>query len=290
MDQWSRTSAMATAPSYRRRAGGARGRGLIRGHGHFFITRSSTISLRPVRPSVRPSPQDARDLVHQGIPCFLHNGDGSMFGLIGATLTVAATTIDDAIWLVPYTSPEKLSLTTRALNMAVFVGTLEVLAILCCLIAQGVISVIQDEWILGALGATLCWIIAAVLYIKKLLKKRQRALQVEQSQSYDSIPAQEQEPDEPLAFDPWTVMSMTCLGALDEISYFPALLVGHVFSGWELCVGTFLAACLILLVITTFLAPCRPLMEWLDGIPLYGIVAMFATVLTISVLVDLWTG
>jgi cadmium resistance protein CadD (predicted permease) len=213
-----------------------------------------------------------------------------MWGLVGATLTVAATTIDDAVWLVPYVSSEKLSIASRVLHMAIFVGTLETLAILCCLFAQAVSALVGDkeDWIFGLLGATLCWMIAGALYVKKMLKKKRRQQQasLQSSDGYGAIPLQED--DEPtISFDPWTVMSMTFIGALDEISYFPALLVGHIFTEWQLLLGTFLAACLILVIITTFLAQCQPLMEWLDGIPLYGIVSMFATVLTIGALIDL---
>jgi len=85
---------------------------------------------------------------------------------------------------------------------------------------------------------------------------------------------------------PWTVISLTTLGALDEISYFPALVVGRVFTPFDLCLGTFLAALVVLMIVTCFLQPLQPLMTWLDRIPLYGIVAMFATVLTMSVLWD----
>lgn len=81
---------------------------------------------------------------------------------------------------------------------------------------------------------------------------------------------------------PWTVIALTTLGALDEISYFPALVLGHVFTAWQLCLGTLLAAMTMLVIVICFLQPFQPIMNWLDRIPLYGIVAIFATVLTIS--------
>jgi len=235
--------------------------------------------------------------------CRLINVD-AMLGLVGATFLVAATTLDDAVWLVPYTTSSKLSVATRVIHGVIFVCTLEVLAVLCCLTAQAVYRLVgeQDDWIFGALGAILCWTIAGVLYVKKIFKKRRRQQQQQQqqdtsvqlsaSEGYGTIPVQDEEEiqeEEPLIlFSPWTVISLTFLGALDEISYFPALLVGGVFTGWDLCLGTFLAACFILFIITAFLAQCRPLIEWLDSIPLYGIVGMFAIALTIGVLVDLW--
>lgn len=222
-----------------------------------------------------------------------------MWGVLGATLIVTATTLDDTVWLVPYTCSTKISVSIRVLHAAIFVFTLESLAILCCLTAQGVNRLVgereNNDWVFGAIGATCCWTIAGILYIKKLLRKRQwraqeSSLQQPIDADYGTIPGVEdkQEDVSPMSFSPWTVISLTFLGALDEISYFPALLVGHVFTGWDLCIGTFVAASLILLVVTAFLSQCRPLMEWLDSIPLYGIVGMFAIVLTIGVLVDLW--
>ena len=219
-------------------------------------------------------------------------------GLVGATLLVTATTIDDAIWLCPYTTSSKLSVAARALHGAIFVGTLEVLAILCCATAEAVNRLVgqQDDWIFGVLGASLCWIITIILYVKKWWKKRRRRQQASAAASvegYGTIPVdteetQEEQEEPSISFSPWTVVSMTFIGALDEISYFPALLIGGLFSPFELCLGALLAACLILAIITIFLSQCRPLIEWLDTIPLYGIVGMFAVALTIGVLVDLW--
>jgi len=82
------------------------------------------------------------------------------------------------------------------------------------------------------------------------------------------------------------VVSLTILGALDEISYFPALLVGHVFSPFELCVGTLFATLIIFVIVLTFLSKFKRLVEFLDSIPLYGIVGMFAVVLTFGLFVS----
>jgi hypothetical protein len=69
---------------------------------------------------------------------------------------------------------------------------------------------------------------------------------------------------------------------LDEISYFPALLVGKVFSPTELCLGTAFATIIILVIVLAFLSKFKPLVDFLDGIPLYGIVGMFAIILTVG--------
>jgi cadmium resistance protein CadD (predicted permease) len=211
-----------------------------------------------------------------------------MIGLIGATLTVAATTIDDAIWLVPYVTSGPL--VVRWIHMTTFVVTLVALALMCVVVSRGLVNLVpsQDSWILGAIGAGLCWAIAIGLYVKKWLKKRRRAAaqqqqQLEAGEGYGAVVRQEENEEEetmPLEASPWTVASLTFLGALDEISYFPALLVGHIFTGWELVAGAFLAACGILVVISMFLVTCRPVIEWLDRIPLYNVVGFFAVILT----------
>lgn len=266
----------------------------------------------------------------------------TMWGLVGAIVLVAATTVDDAIWLIPYTCSPSLSWHIRVQHMLTFVATLVCLAVLCCIVAYSFAAfiIVKDDHheytdvLLGAIGALLCWIIAITLYVKKLCKKRNRQRQ-QQEQQQEQQQQQQQRPcskdqsqgdygtiagtaeddleaealvvangihnhdndndDETSSppprtrFDPWTVMRMTFLGALDEISYFPALIMGHVFTSSELVLGTALAACLICLVISTtfLLAPCRPIMAWLDTIPLYAIVGVFAVVLTIGVFVDL---
>lgn len=159
---------------------------------------------------------------------------------------------------------------------------------------------INESWILGAIGASLCWAIAIGLFVKKWLKKRRRALALQQEivqsdelgHGYGAVVSHEEEHATEVISrhaSPWVVMSFTCLGALDEISYFPALLVGHVFTGWELIVGALLASCIMLLVITTFLATCQPIISWLDRIPLYAIVCMFAMILTVSAIMDMWS-
>jgi len=239
---------------------------------------------------------------------------------------VAATTADDAIWLVPYMSPS-LPTCTRIIHGALFVFTLEFLACGCVAMASGLQWAVsadqhggdaesssEGKWdkeiVLRSIGAGICWVIALVLYIRKWLKRRRRAV-VQNTQvvsnKYGSI-SNSEEDDEPdgemssLGYEedddedevpsrpsPWTVISFTTLGALDEVSYFPSLLLGKIFTPLDLCLGTFFAACIILVVVTIFLSQCSPLLDWLDRIPLYRIVSTFALVLTAGVIVDMST-
>jgi hypothetical protein len=171
-----------------------------------------------------------------------------MLRLVGATLTVALTTADDAVWLVPYVVSNQLPIQLRVIHAVLFVGTLETMVLLCVLTAETIRSVVTNDYILGALAATLCWGIALFLYIKKILKKRRREIQqanaplinnnssLDDGSSYGSVPSHAPDSDDnnvgeggAVSLSPWTVVSLTFLGALDEVSYFPSLLLGKVF-------------------------------------------------------------
>jgi hypothetical protein len=91
-----------------------------------------------------------------------------------------------------------------------------------------------------------------------------------------------------IARQPCTVVSLTALGFLDEISYFPTLILGGILTGWELVLGTFLAG-LFMLAIQAFLASqCKPLLDCLDKhVPLHGVIAIFATILTVNWIWDM---
>ena len=255
------------------------------------------------------------------------------WSIVAATLMVAATTADDAIWLVPYTSPS-LPACTRLVHGALFVFTLELLVCCCIAVAswlQWAVSTTHDgsnidsssesiwneEVILGSIGAGICYTIALVLYIRKWLKRRRRRneehlslhrastkkisnkygaiieessqedLDHEESESIHGDERDEEDDTVPSRPSPWAVISFTALGALDEVSYFPSLLLGKLFTPLDLIVGSFFAACIILVVVTLFLSQCKPVLDWLDRIPLYGIVFSFALALTTEVVFDI---
>jgi hypothetical protein len=240
----------------------------------------------------------------------------SLAKLAGATVTVTLTTADDAIWLVPYTAPY-LPLSTRIIHGFLFILTLEVLACGCVAISSlfqwavaskktsssSDVKWPDEEIILGSIGAGLCWVIAIVLFVRKYLKKLRRtteqglhlsekelhrAVTQKVSNQYGSIPSDDDIDENQVSSrpSPWAVISFTTLGALDEVSYFPSLLLGGVFTPYDLCLGTFLAACIVLVLVTVFLAQCKPLLDFLDRIPLYGIVSTFAAALTLGVIFD----
>lgn len=85
----------------------------------------------------------------------------------------------------------------------------------------------------------------------------------------------------------WMIISLTVLGSLDEVSYFPALIVGKVFTVAELCLGTLLASLLILLLVSVSMRHCAgACFEMLDQLPLYVVIAMFAALMTAQVIYD----
>ena len=239
-------------------------------------------------------------------------------GIIGATILITSTTIDDAIWLVPYTTASHLPFYTKLIHALTFILTLELLSLLCVgmssalehgLIHIGSINEQQIGFIMECFGAALCWLITIFLIVKKIIKRRRR--RIKEQQWLDPMPHMldvnsnsllgrninanqnnnnHDHEDTDINTIPTTpsiktVISFTTLGALDEISYFPALIMSKVFTPMDLCVGALFASILILVVINLFLSQCKPLVDWLDRIPLYGIVGAFAIVLTIGLFV-----
>jgi hypothetical protein len=84
-----------------------------------------------------------------------------------------------------------------------------------------------------------------------------------------------------------TIITLTISGALDEVSYFPSLLLGHVFTGPELIIGTLITVILLLLIVTQLLHYCQPMLQCLDRIPLYAIISLYSILLTINIIIEI---
>lgn len=233
-------------------------------------------------------------------------------GLLGATITVLITTLDDSIWLLPFVGTSSLSMEARIINSVTFLSTLVGLAVVCCLVAVAIQSTVSTQTKLESeeleikleiIAVIFCWVLAIGFYVKKQLKKRRRQREheaaalannsnkesVEQG-SYGALSqedAEETEDDGPKSSQPCTILSLTTLGFLDEISYFPALVIGNIFTVWELCIGTLLAG-LIMLGIQWFVArQFKPVIDFLDDhVKLYHVIGIFATILTIQLVRD----
>jgi hypothetical protein len=86
---------------------------------------------------------------------------------------------------------------------------------------------------------------------------------------------------------PWTIVSLTIAGSLDEMSYLSGLIVADVFTPMEICIGSFLASLLTLLLIDTLVRNCGRCLGLLDQIPLYAVIGLFAILLTVNLVWDL---
>lgn len=245
----------------------------------------------------------------------------SMARVMGAAGIVLVTTLDDAVWLVPFVANETHR-PTAVLHAFLFVATLE-----CMALSVSILTLVSEKSVLGgfsetgftALGAVLCWLLAGFLLYRSIRKRRrrrqltQRQQQEEEEEEDQRQAAAERDlvadteqgrvkreddplvdnreennvPDDNHSPKPWMVISLTFLGSLDEISYFPSLLLGGIFNAIELCMGTLIAALVMLLVVLVFLRPCKPLMDCFDSIPLYGVVGIFAVLFTAELIWDI---
>uniref|UniRef100_A0A7S3V291 GDT1 family protein n=1 Tax=Aplanochytrium stocchinoi TaxID=215587 RepID=A0A7S3V291_9STRA len=79
-----------------------------------------------------------------------------------------------------------------------------------------------------------------------------------------------------------TVLVLAILGALDELCYFPSLLMSETFDVIELSLGALLASIAMVSVLTFALPRVQPLLQFLDSIPLFIIVCTMSIVMTID--------
>ena len=241
----------------------------------------------------------------------------NLMGLLEATLTILVTTLEDCVWLVPLVaqaSDAKIAFAHAFIFVATFIG----LSITVCAVAlalkEGLSQQLKSaDIILEATGATLCWVLAGYFYYKAWSKKRARQRQREQEElrhadtEYGAVAAIVDQELQGLAkpevtggsFDPsearsdtiqaWTIISLTIAGSLDEISYFPGLIVGKIFTPTELILGTLLVSLIILAMVDLLVRRCTRCLHVLDQIPLYAVIGLFAILLTLEVAWDLVT-
>jgi hypothetical protein len=164
------------------------------------------------------------------------------------------------------------------------------------------------------LGAAFCWALATYFYCKSMWKRRRRkqaqeaaaAARLTLPSSEEALvsdetsallivtPESQNAPEDEtttrigmMTAQPWSVITLTMTGFLDEVSYFPALILGRVFTVPEFIAATALTVVIMLLIVTQCLAKCRPILECFDRIPLYGVIALFAILLTIDAVMDM---
>jgi hypothetical protein len=241
--------------------------------------------------------------------------------LVAASITVFFTTLQDAIWLPPLVKPDRPTLAITHALVFVMTFTLLSLTVgtITLFITRSVVENLQtQDLVMSGAGACLCWVVAAVLFYKEWQKQSElsesgrppQKLHDEENgllgnpestssgdqsnpnklENYGSTETNvdllntndELKVEDTPQFQIWLVMTLTVIGAIDEVSYFPGLTAGGIFSVAELTLGTAIASLLILLIVCVFLAPCRPVLDFLDRVPLYCVVSVFAILLTIE--------
>ena len=240
----------------------------------------------------------------------------SLTGLAEATLTILLTTLEDCVWLVPLVaqaSSPQIAFVHGAIFVATFVGLSIAICAAAVLLQEGLAQQVSSaDLILEGAGAILCWSLAAFFYYKAWSKRKRKQRQREQEElrhadtEYGAVEATPEmeglvsqvghggalETTEPAATDSiqaWRIISLTVAGSLDEISYFPGLVAGGIFTPTELCLGTLLASLIILALVDLLVRRCKRCLHILDQIPLYAVIGFFAVVLTLEVVWDLAT-
>jgi hypothetical protein len=227
-----------------------------------------------------------------------------------AFVCIFVTTVDDVVWLIPFVASAQLARWQKLVHAGCFVATLQgavaASALLAALLRRGAEQLGSGEAFLACGSACITWLLALGLYLKKWLKRRKKRLKKQQamrlggeSKTYGAVDLAQaiqgqgetsgyQPPplEENVRFDPRMVFVLSGLGILDEVSYFPGLLLSGTFSCADLALGALFAALAMLFVVVFLLRPMQPLLEFFDRIPLYGVVFIYALVLTTSCVVQ----
>lgn len=229
------------------------------------------------------------------------------------TTTIFVTTADDALWLIPFITSPSLCTTNKLINAFTFICTIQLLVIIAALLVHILGSLViekiadhEEEKCLHIIAATITWMIVFYFYFKKKCKKRKSTENKEldtkdcgDTKNYQSLNDSmngSSSSDSSVGYEeldigndearPFTVFSLTLLGGLDELTYFPSLIIGKTFTPIELSIGALIACILIIIIITTILSTCRPILEYFDSIPLYYIISILAVFLTIDAVLD----
>ncbi|HRH94043.1 MAG TPA: hypothetical protein PKV72_05955 [Candidatus Peribacteria bacterium] len=181
-------------------------------------------------------------------------GFSHIFAILGACLAKLASSADDVVWLLPFVSGARRSSGIR--SAVLYVATLEFVVLLSWIIA------------LAGGGALRLWLPAAqaeeaLQYASAILLACYALFLWSRGPVNPEHPARA------------SVVIISFLGSLDELSYFPGLQWSGLFSPLELAAGTALAGAAVV-GICLGAGGLKGVSRRLEAIPLWLIVAVFA--------------
>lgn len=220
-------------------------------------------------------------------------------------VTVFLTSVDDAVWLLPYlVSPSKEA---RFMHGVLFVLSLQLIVFVSWIISLGghklikkydyIFSIDSDALtsVLAALGA---WVIFFCVLAKRRHKNKNAGYTQVQDVDVDVVEAGAKvntttttttttatittTTTTTIQYSPKTVFFSSLLNACDELCYFPPLLVSQKILLFDLSFGALLACVSIIFIVSTCLARCRKLVEISERIQLLGVLGVLALSLTIE--------
>lgn len=176
-----------------------------------------------------------------------------------AMVAKLGSSIDDVIWFTPFIEGER-----KKLNCFLYLAVLEAIVLFSWVIAIGA----TKGFSMVSVGEKTIQIAAGILiagYAFYLWYNRKKASEEKNGRG---------------------VVIVSLLGSLDELSYFPALILGGIFTVTQLGVGTALAA-VVVIVSALSLNRIRLVKELLAKIPLWGILGFFAAVVLLKTVVGI---
>lgn len=180
--------------------------------------------------------------------------------IAAATLAKLASSGDDVLWLLPFVAGKNLR--TRVGNAVLYIATLEFVVSLSVLIAwmgdEVVRGFLSDDAAIQFLQFVSVALLGAYAFFL-WWKSRKHAVHTEPQHTRGSI------------------ILISFLGSLDELSYFPGLLWSNTFTAAQLAIGTALTG---LLVVALCLGATRfrAVTAAVAKIPLWLIIGVFALV------------
>uniref|UniRef100_A0A7S3Z850 Uncharacterized protein n=1 Tax=Lotharella globosa TaxID=91324 RepID=A0A7S3Z850_9EUKA len=275
----------------------------------------------------------------------------------GLGMTIFVSTASEASWLAPFLTSTKYSKWARCLHAAVFIFALQAAVFASWLLAHfgakvlhHVITVERLHWstevVLNIAAASLTWLLALWLFVRKWLRQRRwsrrgpgqgeynevggrrggargsgtTSTQISRNNSSSkflvaddldvSIDDLEDLEDKPIqgygsfydsdeeeelaekrkdcaqSAQPATVLVLSILGAMERVRYLPMILMSKTFTLEDLALGVAIASVSVIAMLIGCLSYSKFVLRVLERVPLWLVVAFFATVITVSAVLD----